>query len=228
MRRRGIGVLVVGSLVSLGIACSDDDQGPSEPPLTIEKAATKSGDEQTGPAGTALGNPLRVFITRDGQPAEGVSVNWAAGQGGSISQAQESDELGIATAVWTLGPAPGNQVATAEVSDAAGSPLTYTATAEPNEPPPSATVRVLSSNTFDPAIIRVAPGSAVTWQWEEGSGLHNVVPDADEPAPSGVLTAGPHTYTHTFETPGTYLYYCVAHGNRNGIGMAGTVVVQAN
>jgi plastocyanin len=231
MRRHGVGVLFLGSLVWLGAACGSDDQGPSEPPLVIEKPTTKSGDVQTGPAGTALGNPLRVFITRDGEPVEGVGVSWSAAQGGSISDAQDSDELGIATAVWTLGPEEGTQLATATVEGATNSPLTYTATAEPAEPPPpppGVTVQVLANNTFSPATVTIGPGESVTWEWEEGVGRHNVVPDGEEPEPSGVLTDGPFTYTYTFDTPGTYGYYCIAHGAPGGVGMSGTVVVQAN
>jgi plastocyanin len=220
-------MLVAGSLVWLGAACGGDDQGPSDPPLAVEKPATKSGDQQVGPVGTALGNPLRVLITRDGEPVEGVDVNWSAAQGGAISEPQESDEAGIATAVWTLGPAEGTQLATAEVDGADNSPLTYTATAEADEPPPGVTVQVLPNNTFDPAIVTVVPGGTVTWVWPEGSGLHNVLPDAQEPEPSGPLSAGPKTYTYTFTTAGTYRYYCLAHGDPGGVGMSGTVVVQA-
>ena len=229
MRRRGVGVLVLGTLVWLGASCSGDDQGPSEPPLVIEKPATKSGDGQTGPVGVALGNPLRVLITREGEPVEGIDVTWSAGQGGSIGDALETDEFGIATAVWTLGPEVGNQVATAEVDGATNSPLTYSATAEPDEPPPpppGVTVQLLPNNTFDPATVTIAPGESVTWEWEEGSGRHNVVPDGEEPAPSGPLTEGPFTYTYTFDTPGTYRYYCLAHGGPAGVGMSGVVVVE--
>jgi plastocyanin len=228
MRWRGVGVLFLGSSVWLGAACSGDDQGPSEPPLMVEKPATKSGDGQTGSVGTALGNPLRVYITRDGEPVEGVNVSWSAAQGGSIGNAQTSDELGIATAVWTLGPEEGNQVATAEVAGADNSPLTYTAIAEPDEPPGGVTVQVLPSNTFNPATVTISPGQSVTWEWAEGSGLHNVVADDEEPASSGVLAEGPKTYTYTFNAAGTFRYYCVAHGSRGGVGMSGTVVVQTN
>lgn len=228
MRRRGVGLLILGSSVWVNAACGGDDQGPSEPPMVIEKPATKSGDGQTGPVGTALGNPLRVLITRDGEPVEGVGVDWSAAQGGSISDLQESDELGIATAVWTLGPEEGNQVATATVEGATNSPLSYTATAESEEPPPGATVQVLANNTFSPATVTILPGGAVTWEWGEGVGLHNVLPDADDPAGSGILRDGPFTYTYTFDTPGTYRYYCLAHGGRGGVGMSGTVVVRVN
>jgi plastocyanin len=231
MSRSGIGLLFVGtSLTVLGAACGGEDQGPGQSPLVIEKPATKSGDQQTGPVGVALGNPLRVLITRDGEPVEDVSVNWSAGQGGSIGQAQESDELGIATAVWTLGPEIGEHVATAEVEGADNSPLTYTATAEEagGPPPPGATVQVLSTNVFNPAAVAIRAGETVTWVWPEGSGSHNVVPDGDEPVTSGQLQEGPTTYAYTFQEPGRYRYYCSAHGGPGGVGMSGEVFVQSN
>jgi plastocyanin len=231
MSRSGIGLLVVGtSLTVLGAACGGEDQGPGQSPLVIEKPATKSGDQQTGPVGVALGNPLRVLITRDGEPVEDVSVNWSAGQGGSIGQALESDELGIATAVWTLGPEIGEHVATAEVEGADNSPLTYTATAEEGggPPPPGATVQVLNTNVFNPAIVTIRAGESVTWVWSEGSGSHNVEPDGDEPPSSGPLQEGPATYTHTFQEPGRYRYYCTEHGGPGGVGMSGEVLVQSN
>jgi plastocyanin len=161
---------------------------------------------------------------------EGVSVSWSAAQGGSVSDAQETDELGIATAIWTLGPEEGNQVATATVDGATNSPLTYSATAESDEPPPpppGVTVDVQADLTFSPATVTIAPGESVTWEWAEGVGRHNVVPDGEEPPSSGVLRDGPFTYTHMFNTPGTYRYYCAAHGAPGGVGMSGTVVVQA-
>jgi plastocyanin len=231
MCRSGIGLLLVGtSLAGLGAACGGEDKGPSQSPLVLEKPATKSGDQQTGPVGLALGNPLRVLITRDGEPVEGVNVTWTAGQGGSIGEVLESDALGIATAVWTLGPQIGEHVATAEVDGADNSPLTYTATAETGGPPPptGATVQVRASNVFDPAIVTVKAGETVTWVWSEGSGLHNVVPDDAEPVSSGALQEGPATYEYTFQTPGRYRYYCEAHGAPGRVGMSGEVIVTSD
>lgn len=144
MRRSGFGLLVGTFLAILGGGCGGGEQGPGEPPLLIVKPATKSGDQQTGPIELALGNPLRVLITREGEPVEGVDVDWVAGQGGSFSDETESDADGFATAVWTLGSQVGNQAATAEIDDADGSPLTYTATAtDGTEPPPGPTIQVL-------------------------------------------------------------------------------------
>jgi plastocyanin len=230
MRRRGIGAFVVGSLVLLGAACGGEDQGPGESPLVIEKPAVKSGDQQTGPVGTALGNPLRVLITRDGEPVEDVDVEWSVGQGGSLTEEQESGEDGIATVVWTLGPDEGEQAATATVDDADGSPLSYTATATTGGgPPPGPTIQVLGpdgGNRFDPDVVTIKVGQSVTWAWPEGSLDHNVTPeDGSNPRASGPLADGPKTYSFTFTKPGSYRYYCFNHGDRGGVGMSGQVIV---
>ena len=228
MRRRGTGLLVVGTLVWL-VACSDDDQGPSQSPLVIEKPATKSGDQQTGPVSTALGNPLRVFITRDGEPVEDVNVEWTVGQGGVLSDEQESDEDGFATVVWTLGPDVGQHAATASVDGAEGSPLTYTATATTGGGPPTGPTVQVRNNFFDPAVITVSVGQTVTWVWEnEQIGLHNVLPDdLNTPGRSGEPDSGPRQYTFTFTEVGAFRYYCQVHGGLNGVGMAGRVIVQS-
>ena len=231
MRRRGVSLLVVGTLIWLGAACSDDDQGPGQSPLVIQKPATKSGDQQTGPVGTALGNPLRVYITRDGEPVEGVGVEWSAGQGGTLSDEQDSGEDGIATVVWTLGPEVGAHSATATVDDADGSPLTYTATATTGGGPPvGPTIQVLGpegGNRFEPNLVTVTVGQTVTWVWPEGSQGHNVAPDdGNNPSASGPLTDGPETHSFTFTQAGSFRYFCLAHGGPGGVGMSGRVIVQ--
>jgi plastocyanin len=198
----------------------------------MEKPATKSGDQQFGPVGLALGNPLRVLITRDGEPVEGVDVDWNAGQGGSLADEADSDEEGIASAVWTLGPEIGTHSATAAIDGADGSPLTYTAVATTGTgPPPGPTVQVLGpagGNRFEPAIITITVGQTVTWEWPAGSIGHNVLPDDNfHPSRSGDLADGPETHSYTFTEIGTFRYYCQAHGALAGVGMSGRVVVNA-
>lgn len=230
MCRSGRALLVVGALFVGFIAGCGEDQGPQAPPLTVAKPAIKSGDQQTGPVGLALGNPLRVLITQDGEPVEDVSVTWSAGQGGSLADAVESGEDGIATAVWTLGSTLGEQVATATIDGADGSPLSYTAVATDEPEPPGPTVRVLGpgeGNRFEPTVLSITAGQTVTWLWSEESAGHNVVPDDGvNPAPSGPLADAPQTYSFTFETAGLYRYYCQAHGGPAGVGMSGRIIVQ--
>jgi plastocyanin len=231
MRRSGLGFLAWGtSFALLGIACGED-QGPGQSPLVMEKPATKSGDQQTAPVSVALGNPLRVLITRDGEPVEDVDVDWAAGQGGVLSQETQSDEAGIASVVWTLGPEQGNHATTATIDGAEGSPLTYTATATSGTgPPPGPTIQVLGgageSNRFEPNLVTINVGQSVTWSWPEGAVGHNVVPDdGDNPIPSGPVTDGPETYSFTFNEPGSFRFFCLAHGGAGGVGMSGRVIV---
>jgi plastocyanin len=225
--------LAIVSLVGLGVACSEDDQGPGQSPLDIEKPTTKSGDRQNGPVSTALGNPLRVLITRDGEPVEDVDVDWSAGQGGSLSDEQSSDADGFASVVWTLGPDVGEQAATATVQGADGSPLTYTATATTGGGPPQGpTVLVLGpagGNRFSPDLLTITVGQTVTWVWPADNSLdHNVAPeDGNNPSASGPVMDGPETHSFTFTVPGQYRYFCMSHGAPGGIGMSGRVIVQS-
>ncbi|HYC33718.1 MAG TPA: hypothetical protein VEB59_15620, partial [Gemmatimonadales bacterium] len=70
--------------IALLPACNGGDSGPSQPPVEIAKAPAKSGDLQVGTVGQALASPLQVLVTRDGAPAEGVEVEWTAGNDGSV------------------------------------------------------------------------------------------------------------------------------------------------
>ncbi|WP_129116296.1 halocyanin domain-containing protein [Halegenticoccus tardaugens] len=74
-------------------------------------------------------------------------------------------------------------------------------------------------NAFAPAAIRITPGTTVTWNWVDG--YHNVVANGGE-----FDSGNPEqnmTFEHTFESPGTYLYYCEPH---ESIGMKGAIVVE--
>lgn len=77
---------------------------------------------------------------------------------------------------------------------------------------------------FNPETVQVTPGSTVTWNWE--SDTHNIVvnsqPDgADWQGHESIENSG-FSYENTFETTGTYEYYCQPHRQQ---GMSGTVEV---
>jgi plastocyanin len=211
----------------LGAACGSDDTGPVQSPPVVAKTATKSGDLQTGLVGTALPNALRVMVTRDGEPASGVGVTWATGSGTVTPSNAETDADGLSTTTWTLGDTPGTVTATASVTSATGSPVTFTATAIEGGGENEITVQVLSdAPRFEPEDIIVAVGTTVRWVWGTGAVGHNVVPDnGTTPASSGALASAPHSYSYTFNDVGTFHYHCQAHGNVGGVGMSGTVSV---
>ncbi|MCC9078157.1 plastocyanin/azurin family copper-binding protein [Litorilinea aerophila] len=85
------------------------------------------------------------------------------------------------------------------------------------------TVRV-GDNFFEPALITVNVGDTVTWVRE--SGIHSVT--ADDGSFEQPLGGNWSTFSHTFTQAGTFRYYCEAHGGPNGVGMAGTVIVQGD
>ena len=128
--------VLIGACGWLGVACNSDDQGPNETPRVIEKSPVKSGDLQNGPAGLPLGNQLQVLVTKDGLPESNIMVTWSTNNGTVSPTAAPTNDEGVSAAAWTLGPETGTQTATATLSGATGSPVTFTATAtEPQGPP---------------------------------------------------------------------------------------------
>lgn len=112
-----------------GLSCGGDDNSGT-PPSTTAIAKT-SGDGQAGRVGQTLADPLQVTVTDGGAPAAGATVTWSVTAGGGVidltSVATDAD--GHATASWTLGPVAGSQTAQASLAGAAGSPVTFTASA---------------------------------------------------------------------------------------------------
>lgn len=87
---------------------------------------------------------------------------------------------------------------------------------------------------FDPIGLFVEPGTTVTWELEsgdhsatsytEGTGGASVrrIPDGASGWNSETLSSVGATFEYTFETPGTYDYFCLPH---KSLEMVGRVVV---
>ncbi|HEY6065954.1 MAG TPA: plastocyanin/azurin family copper-binding protein [Thermoanaerobaculia bacterium] len=86
------------------------------------------------------------------------------------------------------------------------------------------TVHVGPGISFSPAAVTVAPGEMVTWQF---LAFHTSTSDLQtgsaEVWNSGFLSTG--SFSHTFNTPGTYHFYCAVHSSPGGTAMNGVVVV---
>lgn len=88
------------------------------------------------------------------------------------------------------------------------------------------TVTATSSNEFTPAAVSVNQGETVTWV--NAGGDHNVKFDDGSFEQPGEPSGSAWTVARRFDTPGTFRYYCEAHGGPGGGGMSGTVTVQAS
>ncbi|UCE24719.1 MAG: cupredoxin domain-containing protein [Candidatus Zixiibacteriota bacterium] len=91
-----------------------------------------------------------------------------------------------------------------------------------NPPPPNplpTTTVVIANFTFSPASVTVTVGTTVTWRNDDGI-QHTVTSDSGSELESALLSQG-GTYSHTFNTVGTFPYHCTPHPF-----MTGTVIVE--
>lgn len=191
---------------------------------TVSTLSPAGGDAQSAAINSPLPAPVQAKVSDDfGNGIEGVSVAWAATGATVSAPTVVSDAAGISAVNVTLGGTAGPITITATAGDLAGSPLTFTATAT-TAPAPGSGVSVIN-NSFNPSSLTVAAGTTVTWTWGGGAIQHNVVPVGTEPTGSGAPANAPKTYQFTFNTPGTFTYYCAVHGSPTG-GMRGTIIVQ--
>jgi len=72
----------------------------------------------------------------------------------------------------------------------------------------------VEDDKFVPRVIQISQGTTVTWIWD-GRRDHNVVGEGFQ---SALQREG--TFSHTFDTPGSFRYICTLHG-----GMTGAVIV---
>lgn len=89
---------------------------------------------------------------------------------------------------------------------------------------PPANQVFMSGTSFSPASLSVSKGTTVKWTNQDP--FDHTVTSGTVGSPSGVFDSGNvgsgGTYTFTFNTSGTFKYYCRIHG----AAMTGTVVVQ--
>ena len=93
--------------------------------------AMVGGTSQTGTAGSTLTDSLVVKVTdATGNPVAGVTVDWAANGGGTVSAPSVvTGPDGRAAVRRTLGGSAGAQTTVASATGLSGSPITFTATA---------------------------------------------------------------------------------------------------
>lgn len=129
-----------------------------------------------------------------------------------------------------------NSTTDQESGDDGDTPSENETDGEGTESPSSAAdVTMLTNDSgthFDPHVVRIEPGEAVTWTLESGTHTTTAyaasndkpqrIPDDAEAWDSGSMSEQGATFEHTFETEGVYDYYCRPH---ESTGMLGSVIV---
>jgi adhesin/invasin len=124
------GVSLEGTLLPKAIFNATADPGP------VAAVALIGGDDQTGQAGTLLPQALVVMVEDQyGNPIAGTDVIWQAANGNLSDGVVTTGSDGTASVTWTLGPTSGDQLASALVQGATGSPQMFSAFATQAPPP---------------------------------------------------------------------------------------------
>lgn len=87
-------------------------------------------------------------------------------------------------------------------------PASTTKSEEPVSTPKTHNIDI-KNFAFSPAEIRIMKGDSVIWTNKDSAG-HTVTSDSGDELNSGTLSNG-ESYTHTFNTAGTFNYHCVPH-----------------
>ena len=219
----------LGAGVGLLLGCgASDREAPDTATLAIAKPAGTSGDAQVGVAGVRLPDSLRVLVTRDEEPEEGVTVLWFTTEGSVNPTTARTGSDGIAATAWTPMPLFAEQFATARLEGDDGRVIGFTAIATPDPDALNTVLALSDGNRFEPAGYTVPVGGTVNWFWPQGSTGHNIVPDdGDSPPHSGAPADWPKWHVFRFTKPGVYHYHCATHGAAGGVGMTGTITVEA-
>ena len=151
--------------------------------------------------------------------ASGIAGGTAAGAAGTaVASGQETTTTSSGNAT-----AAGNETTTAANGTASGGD------SGGGGPTKEVIVGPGGSLKFEPAELTIAPGTTVHWVWE--SDTHNIVVESQPDGANWQGTKGDasktydtgHEYSHTFETTGTYEYFCQPHKTA---GMVGTINVK--
>jgi len=201
-------------------------------PGNAANMALNGGSPQTGTVGGTLATPISVLVTDNlTNPVQGVTVSWAAANGGSVncgagnvaSCSSLTGVTGVAQATWTLGTAPGSQSATGSVGGLIGSPVNFTATANVG---PATSVFVNAGNNQTATVntaVATAPSVLVTDQF--GNPVSGIGVTFTPNAGSGSVVGGSQTTAGGIATVGSWTLGTTAGSNTLAATAAGVGTV---
>lgn len=134
--------------------------------------------------------------------------------------------VSLAASLSSCAPDPDSSAAPAARSTTV--PLATVAQSEVRFPVNGKVEKVLAlDNNFIPDAITIVAGTEVLWE-NNGRNDHDVIPVDDLDAVAwGVkddVFVPKAIYSHVFDQPGTYKYFCTIHGTAD-VGMVGVIVV---
>lgn len=176
---------------------------------------------------------IQATVTLDGAAASGVTVRLFAATGGNALAVRQTGTDGTATFA-SLDPATyeaevevpaGAELSGAarrSVSAAAGATAAITFMLSTPGAPAPVEINLTSGLTFSPDDVTIEPGTTVTWR-NDVAMLHTITPDGHDEWSEATLSAAGATFSHTFNSVGTFPYFCTPHLSA---GMTGVIRVE--
>lgn len=199
-------------------------------------AAGCGGDGGTAPPNGNDAAAIEVTVTADGAAESGVTVRLyedggstavATRQTGSNGRADFGDLEAGAYEVEVDVPT-GLELATGQtarrsltVTSGGSAQVSFALVSVDGPPSDVVEIRLTSSFTFDPSSVTITPGTTVRWI-NDTAVLHTVTPRDHSEWQRVELDERGETFEHTFETTGTFDYFCEPHEST----MQGTITVE--
>ncbi len=209
-------VVAVAALVVLGAAaCGDGGTGPEPGVATGDIAVTVTSD------GAALaGVTVRLF-------ASGATTAMATRQTTSAGRASFAD-VAAGTYAVEIDVPEGLELDTGEVrrnvTVAGGGSAEVAFALVAGEDPQGGVVEIhlTAGSRFDPSSVTISVGTTVRWI-SDTSTFHTITPRDHSEWARVEMDAQGKTFEHTFNTTGTFNYFCEPH---ESAGMTGSITVQ--
>lgn len=203
--------------------------------LAAAGLALSCGDGNGGGTGTEDPATVTATVTADGSNRSGVTVSLFESGGTTAASTATTGSNGVATfsnldagsydveievpAGFNLGS---NEQGRKSVSASAGQTANVSFSLVSLQSGGTVDIELTASNRFSPSNVTITEGTTV--QWTNGSAtFHTITPDGHTEWERVTMNQDGETFSHTFNTAGTYDYFCEPH---QGAGMTGTITVQ--
>lgn len=178
---------------------------------------------------------IQADVTLDGTAAAGVTVRLFAAGGETALDTESTGTSGRAVFGGLAGggydvavePPSGAAVASGDddrksVTVAQGGMATVTFALVSGPVGETREVALTSGLAFSPSTLTISAGTTVVWR-NGAAVFHTITPDGHSEWSRATLSQSGETFSHTFNTPGTYRYYCEPHRSS---GMTGVITVE--
>ena len=207
-------VAAVAAAAALVGSCGGDGDGGTEP-RTGRIEATVTLD-----AGAAAGVPVGLYAPGGSSALETAQTG---ATGVAVFSGLDAGSYDVEVTLPSDAELAAGETARKSVSVAAGGRATVSfGLASVGGGGEMEEVVLTSGLTFSPSSLTISEGTTVVWR-NAAAVFHTVTPDGHSEWQSASLNQANETFSHTFDTPGTYAYYCQPH---RGQGMTGTRPVQ--